>query len=133
MSTAFVASTTLAPATARVAQARVGNATSFTYVDPLEQSLGARPGDEAVRYDERWQDVHPQKEQSGQGRRDIPVQFGGIYVTREVGTTIMQAQAQASMPQNKSATEAETQIRVYEYNQALAGTPEVTTNLGMTR
>ena len=133
MSTALVASTTLAPATARVAQARVGNATSFTYVDPLENSLGTRPGDQAIRYDERWQDLHGEGQSPGHRQRHIPVQFGGIFVTREVGTTMMQAQAQASLPAGKSVPEAERQIKIYEFNQALAGTPEVSTTIGISR
>ena len=128
MSTALVSSTTLAPATARV-----GNATSFTYVDPLEHSLGAQPGDQAIRYDERWQDLQGQGQQPEHRQRPVPFQFGGIFVTREVGTAMMQAQAQASLPTAKSIPEAERQIRIYEYNQALAGTPEVSTNIGMTR
>jgi len=61
-------------------------------VDPLENSLGTQPGDQAIRYDERWQDLHGQQEQPKQGRRHIPFQFGGIFVSREVGTAIMQAQ-----------------------------------------
>ena len=134
MSTALVSSTSLAPATARVAQARVGNATSFTYVDPLGNSLGTQSHDHAIRYDERWQDLQGQQDQPRQGQRHIPVQIGGIFVSREVGTAIMQAQAQASLPQGKSsASEAEHHIRIYEFNQALAGTPEVSTNIGLTR
>jgi hypothetical protein len=135
MSTALVSSTTLAPATARVAQARVGNATSFSYVDPLENSLGTQAGDHAIRYDERWQDLRGQEDHpSRQGRREQPTQFGGIFVSREVGTAIMQAQAQASLPKAKSsASEAEQHIRIYEFNQSLAGTPEVSTTIGLSR
>lgn len=135
MSTALVSSTTLAPATARVAQARVGNATSFSYVDPLENSLGTQAGDHAIRYDERWQDLQGQQDQpSRQRQRDQQAQFGGIFVSREVGAAIMQAQAQASLPQGRSsATEAQNNIRIYEFNQSLAGTPEVTTTIGLSR
>ncbi len=134
MSTALVSSTTVAPATARVAQTRVGNATSFEYIDQLENSLGARPGDQTVRYDERWQDYH-NEQQDLPKRRDRSVRFGGIFVTREIGTAIMQAQSQAygTSPGSKSGAEAERQIRVYEFNQALMGTPEALTSAGITR
>ncbi len=132
MSTALVASTSYAPATARVSSVRVGSSTSFDYVNPLGDSLGAKPGDEAVRYDERWADLHP--DQPGYGRqRDRTVRFGGIFVSREVGTTIMQAQAQASLPKAKSIPEAEKQIRIYEFNQSLAGTPKATTSVCLAR
>jgi hypothetical protein len=59
MSTALVSSTTLAPAKARVSSVRVGDATSFAYVDALGDSAGARPGNQSVRYDERWSDLQP--------------------------------------------------------------------------
>jgi hypothetical protein len=134
MSTALVASSSIAPATARVAQARVGNATSFTYVDPLEHSIGARPGDQAVRYDERWQDLYGHERRRSDERPHNTVHFGGIFVSREVGTAIMQAQAQASLPKGRtSTTEAENQIKIYEFNQALAGTPEASTTNGIQR
>ena len=133
MSTALVASTMLAPATARVAQARVGDSTSFTSVDPTEGSHGTQPGDQAILYDQRWQDLHGQEQPPIRYQHNRPVQFGGIFVTREVGTAIMQAQAQASLSAGKSVPEAERQIRIYEFNQALAGTPEVSTNVGLTR
>lgn len=133
MSTALVSSTTLAPATARVSSVRVGNATSFSYIDALGTSVGARPGDQSVRYDERWSDLH-QHEQPGYGQqRDRTVRFGGIFVSREVGTAIMQAQAQASLPKASSIPEAEKQIRVYEFNQSLVGTPQATTSVGVAR
>lgn len=133
MSTALVASTSIAPATARVAQARVGNATSLAYVDPLENSLGAQPGDQALRYDQRWQDLQGQQYPGNYRQRQTPFHFGGIFVSREIGATIMQAQAQASLPSSTSAAEAERQIRVYEFNQSLAGTPEASTSFGLTR
>ncbi|NKB45294.1 MAG: hypothetical protein GKS03_13560 [Alphaproteobacteria bacterium] len=133
MSTALVSSTSLAPATARVSSVRVGNATSFAYVDALGTSVGARPGDQSVRYDERWSDLQ-QHGQPGYGeQRDQTVKFGGIFVSREVGTAIMQAQVQASLPKAPSIPEAEKQIRVYEFNQSLAGTPQVTTTVGVAR
>ena len=134
MSTALVTSTTVAPATARVAQTRVGNATSFDYIDQLENSTGARPGDQTVRYDERWQDYQGEQPDLPQ-RRERSVRFGGIFVTREIGTAIMQAQAQAYSTAGaaKSGVEAERNIRTYEFNQALMGTPEVVTNAGITR
>ena len=134
MSTALVSSTALAPATARVASVRVGNATSYSYVDPLETSVGARPGDQSVRYDERWTDLQGY-DQAGHGQqRDRSVRFGGIFVSREVGTAIMQAQAQqASRPQSSTVPEAEKQIRVYEFNQSLMGTPEAVTSVGVAR
>lgn len=133
MSTALVASTTLAPATAKVASTRVGNATSFTYVDPLETSLGTRPGDQSVRYDERWSDLQGGQQQSFGPPDDRSVRFGGIFVSREVGSTIMQAQAQSSLPKPNSIPEAEKQIRIYEFNQSLAGTPEAATGVGVSR
>lgn len=133
MSTALVASTTLAPATARVASVRVGNSTSFAYVDPLETSVGARPGDQSVRYDERWSDLKDQEQAGYQDRQDRSVKFGGIFVSREVGTAIMHAQIQASLPKTTSIPEAEKQIRVYEFNQSLAGTPEAATGVGISR
>lgn len=133
MSTALVSSTTLAPATARVSSVRVGNATSFEYVDPIGTSVGTRPGDQSARYDERWEDLRGQGQQ-GYGRdQDRSVKFGGIYVSREVGTAIMQAQIQASLPKTSSIPEAEKQIRVYEFNQSLAGKPEASTGVGIAR
>lgn len=131
MSTALVASTTIAPATAKVSSTRVGNATSFTYVDPLENSLGARPGDQSVRYDERWSDFDGAPKQSPNDDRSV--RFGGILVSREVGATIMMAQAQSSLPKANSIPEAEKQIRIYEFNQSLAGTPETATGVGLSR
>ncbi|MBT4740807.1 MAG: hypothetical protein HN793_13410 [Rhodospirillaceae bacterium] len=134
MSTALVSSTTLAPATARVSSVRVGDATSLAYVDALGTSVGARPGDQSVRYDERWSDLQQQHQQPGYGQqRDRTVRFGGIFVSREVGTAIMQAQAQASLPKTSSIPEAEKQIRVYEFNQSLVGTPQATTSIGIAR
>jgi len=134
MSTALVASTSIAPATARVAQTRVGNSTGYEYIDALENSLGARPGDQAVRNDERWTDLHGEQQDLPR-RRDRSVRFGGIFVTREIGTAIMQAQAQSQMLSglSKSPHEAERNIRIYEFNQSLMGTPEAVTTAGITR
>lgn len=133
MSTALVASTTLTPASAKVASTRVGNATSYTYVDPLETSLGTRPGDHSVRYDERWENLQDRQQQGHRRPDDRSVRFGGIFVSREVGATIMQAQAQSLLPKAKSIPEAEKQIRVYEFNQSLMGTPEAVTDVGVSR
>jgi hypothetical protein len=133
MSTALVSSTTLAPATARVASVRVGNATSFGQVDALGTTVGARPGDEAVQYDERWKNLRGQEEPAFGQERDGNIKFGGIFVSREVGTAMMQAQVQASLPKSSSIPEAEKQIRVYEFNQSLAGTPEASTSVGIAR
>ncbi|MEQ8510109.1 MAG: hypothetical protein RIF37_00685 [Rhodospirillaceae bacterium] len=133
MSTALVSSSTLASATARIDTTRVGNSTTLGYVDALDQSIGARPGDQALQYDERWSDLHGDKRQNLGQHRDRSIRFGGIYVSREVGTTIMQAQAQASLPKSTSIPEAEKQIRIYEFNQSLIGTPEVVTTVGVAR
>lgn len=133
MSTALVATNALAPAQSRVAQARLGSATSFDYIDPLEESLNPRSSEHAVRYDERWQDYQPGQRRQSQTFPYYPIRFGGIYVSREVGAAIMQAQIQSSQPHNVSPTEAERNIRVYEFNQALAGTPEAVTDIGVTR
>ncbi|MFL2771578.1 MAG: hypothetical protein ACJZ9F_11275 [Rhodospirillaceae bacterium] len=134
MTTALVSSTSIAQATVRVAQARVGDSTSFSFVDPLENTLGSQPGDHAIRYDERWEDLNRRDRRPRQGWRDQPFHFGGIYVSREVGATIMQAQEQGSLPQGRlSASEAQKHIRIYEFNQALVGTPEAITTVGISR
>lgn len=133
MSTALVSSTTLASATARVASVRVGNASSFAHVEPLGNTIGTQPGDQSFRYDERWGDLRGQEQPGFSEERQRNVRFGGIFVSKEVGSAIMQAQAQASLPKSSSIPEAEKQIRVYEFNQSLAGTPEVTTGVGIAR
>lgn len=133
MSTALVSSTTLASATARVASVRVGNSTSFAQVDPIGMTVGTKPGDQSARYDERWEDLRGQEQPGFSEERERTVRFGGIFVSREVGTAIMQAQAQASLPKSSSIPEAEKQIRIYEFNQSLAGTPEASTSVGLSR
>ena len=133
MSTALVSSSTLASATARIDATRAGNSTNLNYVDALDHSIGARPGDQALQYDERCSDLRGHKRQNPGQQRDRSIRFGGIFVSREVGTTIMQAQAQASLPKSVSIPEAEKQIRIYEFNQSLIGPPEAVTVVGLAR
>ena len=62
------------------------------------------------------------------------VSFGGVLVSREVGTTIMQAQATtASHVAPPFAVEAERGVAIYEFNQALMGAAQVITNIGYGR
>ena len=132
MSTALVVNTTAASPAARVANARASVASSIHTVDAIDtESFAARGRDQAHPQDEReaFDSSHSRRRFSN---REQFASFGGVMVSRDVGTAIVQAQA-ALGGQSHVANphEAERQISIYEFNQSLMGAPEITTDVGV--
>ncbi len=136
MSTAQVANSGIVGGTARISQSRSAVASSMQFVDPLSGAYAPPARDQAHGFDDDQDSFEPQRRrrrQSGQFQ-DRVVSFGGVLVSREVGTTIMQAQAASSARTAAPlASEAERGVAIYEFNQALMGTAEISTDVGLSR
>ncbi len=136
MSTAQVANTGIVGSSARIPLARHAVASSFDYVDSLGEAYAAPPRDQWHRFEDETDgfDTTPRRRGHHGQFQDQVVSFGGVLVSREVGTMIMQAQAaHTSHVAPPFAVEAERGIAIYEFNQALMGTAQVVTNVGYSR
>jgi hypothetical protein len=134
MSTAQVANAGIASGPIRVAQ-RLPVATTLEPVEPVIGSYAAPARDQTPRFADEGHEYDNRRRNSPYGPfQDRVVSFGGVLVSREVGTTIMQAQAataaRAVLP---VAVEAERNVAVYEFNQALMGSAQVSTSIGLSR
>ncbi len=136
MSTAQVANSGIVGSASRILQPRYAVASSAQFVDPLTGAYAPPPREQTYGFDddpEHFVEPRPRRRQGGPFQ-DRVVSFGGVLVSQEVGATIMQAQAANSFRSaSPSAVEAGRGIAVYEFNQALMGTPEPTANLGFVR
>lgn len=134
MSTAQVANAGIAQGPARIAQ-RFPVAASFEPIEPVTGSYAAPARDQTPRFADDGQEYDSRRRNSPYGPfKDRVVSFGGVLVSREVGTTIMQAQAaSAARVALPVAVEAERSVAVYEFNQALMGTAQALTNVGLSR
>lgn len=134
MSTAQVANAGIANGPARIAQ-RFPVSASFEPVEPVSGSYAAPARDQTPRFADDGQGYDNHRRGSPFGPfQDRVVSFGGVLVSREVGTTIMQAQAaSAARVALPVAVEAERNVAVYEFNQALMGSAQVVTSIGLSR
>jgi len=131
MSTALVANATIVSNAARAYRATAP--TAYQQVDPLDtDSFAARSRDQARGRDEQEFSA-PVRQPQRRGFAIEPVgSFGGVLVSREVGTTMMQAQALLTKTGTTThPAEAERNVAIYESNQALMGAPIVTTTIGV--
>ena len=101
----------------------------------IEGSFPTPTHDHTTRYAERRDDFDGYRRRRQYGPfQDRVVSYGGVLVSREVGTTIMQAQAAAAAAANLNTplqADAERGIAVYEFNQALMGAAEAVTTTGI--
>lgn len=134
MSTAQVANVGVASGPTRVAQ-RFPVATTFEAVEPVVGSYAAPARDQTPRFADEGHEHDGRRRNSPYGPfQDRVVSFGGVLVSREVGTAIMHAQSAAgSRNALPAAVEAERNIAVYEFNQALMGSAQVLTSVGLSR
>lgn len=135
MSTAQVANSGIVGASPRVQLHRT-TASSADYVDSVGGAYASPPRDEWHRFEDEGDgfDTMPRRRGYHGPFRDNVVSFGGVLVSREVGATIMQAQAtHTSHAAAPFAVEAERGIAIYEFNQALMGAAQVVTNVGFSR
>lgn len=137
MSTAQVANTGIVGSASRVAQHRYAVASTGEFVDPLAEAYAPPARDHTTGFDDDF-DTYAQSRQRRRRQpaqfQDQVVSFGGVLVSREVGATIMQAQAaQTSRARSPLAADAERGIAVYEFNQALMGTAQVMSDTGLMR
>ena len=133
MSTAQVANSGIVGASPRIQLHRNPVSTSYEYVDALGGAYASPPRDEWHRFDDESDgfDTTSRHRRHRGPFQDQVVSFGGVLVSREVGATIMQAQAaQAAHVAPPFAVEAERGVAVYEFNQALMGAAQVVTNVG---
>lgn len=135
MSTAQVANSGIVGASARISQPRYAVASSSDFVDPVSEAYAAPARDQTPGFDDHADFETPRRRRRQAGPfQDRVVSFGGVLVSREVGTTIMQAQAAQSLRGGGLlAADAERGIAVYEFNQALMGAAQVPTDVGLTR
>ena len=104
------------------------------FVDPLSGAYAPPARDQTPRFEDDTDDSMPRRRRRYAAYQDRVVSFGGVLVSREVGTAIMQAQAAAAARTvSPVAVEAERSIAIYEFNQALMGSAEVTTDIGLSR
>jgi hypothetical protein len=120
----------------RISQPRNAVASLQQFVDPLSGAYAPPPRDHSLGFDDDQDDfAAPRRRRRSSGHfLDHVVSFGGVLVSREVGTTIMQAQAAntARVPA-RAPVEAERGIAIYEFNQALMGAAEASTDIGLVR
>lgn len=136
MSTAQVANSGMVGSSARIPSTRHAVSSSFEYVDSLGEAYAAPPRDQWHRFEDDMDgfDTTPRRRGYHGKFQDQVVSFGGVLVSREVGTMIMQAQAShTSNIAPPVAAEAERGIAIYEFNQALMGAAQVITSVGYTR
>lgn len=133
MSAAQVINTTMLSPTTRASAARGSSATSFQSVDTIDTNLAARGRDDFARRDELEDFEAPTQRRRHGGFQDQVVRFSGVLLSRDVGTTIVQAQAYATRHAGPTiaAPQAERNVEMYEFNQSLIGEPEVTTDNGL--
>lgn len=134
MSTAQVANSGIVGPASRVAQPRSSVASSTQFVDPLSGAYAPPARDQTQGFDDDQEEFStPRRRQAGPFQDQV-VSFGGVLVSREVGATIMQAQAAQSLRSlSPLAVEAERGIAIYEFNQALMGSADVSTDVGLLR
>ena len=135
MSTAQVANSGIVGAAARAAQPRYVPASSTGYVDAAAGAFGPPPYDQTPVFDADQDYFAAPRRRRSQGGpfQDRVVSFGGVLVSQEVGTAIMQAQAHAALEALPHGVEAQRRIKVYEFNQSLMGATQVTTDVGIMR
>ncbi|MBM3515563.1 MAG: hypothetical protein FJX59_17885 [Alphaproteobacteria bacterium] len=133
MSAAFVANATMISNAARAYGVRGLGATGYQTIDAIDTDSFATRARDQFRAPDEAEGRDYARPQSRRGSiTDRVVGYGGVLVSREVGTAIVQAQASYSKtPPNVYPAEAERNIAIYESNQALMGTPQVTTNVGI--
>jgi len=135
MSTAQVANSGIVGASPRIQLQRNAVASSFEYVDSLGGAYASPPRDEWHRFEEDRDGFDTSSRRRGHRGpfQEQVVSFGGVLVSREVGTTIMQAQAAHTAHVTPPfAVEAERGIAIYEFNQALMGAAQAITGIGYT-
>ncbi len=134
MSTAHVANAGIASGAIRVAH-RLPLATVQENVEPVSGAFAAPARDQSPRFYDDGQEFDTRRRTAPYGPfQDRVVSFGGVLVSREVGTAIMHAQAAtAARTALPLAAEAERNVAVYEFNQALMGTAQVMTGIGLSR
>ncbi|MDX2142952.1 MAG: hypothetical protein SFV19_06335 [Rhodospirillaceae bacterium] len=133
MSTAQVVNATMSSPAVRALNARGSVATGYQNIDEIDTgSMAARGRDEPRSADE-GEDFEFVRRKPRRGEfRDGVISFAGVLVSRDVGTTIMQAQASLSNAEALiSPTQAERNIAVYEFNQSLIGAPEAAVSVGV--
>jgi hypothetical protein len=133
MSAAQVINSTMASPAARVALSRGSSATSFQSVDSIDTQFATRGRDDFAAREELDDFEAPQQRRRRGEFQEQVVRFSGVLLSREVGTTMVQAQATASRLGTGmiASGEAERNVAMYEFNQSLMGTPEVTTETGL--
>lgn len=137
MSTAQVANTGIVGTASRVMHSRQAVASSMDFVDPLAESYAPPARDNTPGFEDEQEAFAAPRRRRRQGGpfQDRVVSFGGVLVSREVGATIMQAQAaqtaRAGAPM--AAADAERGIAVYEFNQGLMGHTQIPSDFAFTR
>ncbi|MSO73513.1 MAG: hypothetical protein EXQ84_07945 [Rhodospirillaceae bacterium] len=137
MSTAQVANSGMIGATARVSHGRSAVASSTPFVEPLSGAYAPPARDQTPVFDEDFEEFAAPRRRRRVYRapfQDGVVSFGGVLVSREIGTMMMHAQAATSLRSAPPvAAEAERSVAIYEFNQALMGAAETTTDIGFLR
>lgn len=133
MSTALVANATMISNAARAYGVRSSGATGFQSVDQIDtDSFAARSRDQARSRDDQDGSGLVRQPPRRATTFERAITFGGVMVSREVGTAIMQAQALLTKTGvTIHPAEAERNVAIYESNQAMMGQPVVTTTVGI--
>lgn len=133
MSAGQVANSTMSSPVSRVAAARGSRTTTLQNVETIDTQFATRGRDDFGRQDEIDDfEAQPTRRRRGEFQEEV-VRFSGVLLSREVGTTMMQAQATASRQAAgiTPPSEAERNVAMYEFNQSLMGMPEPTSNFGI--
>ncbi len=136
MSTAQVANSGMIGPAARISQPRHAVASSMDFVDPLAGAYAPPARDQTRGFEDDGEEFNTPRRRRRQGGpfQDHVISFGGVLVSREVGAAIMQAQAaRTARTASPAAVEAERGIAIYEFNQALMGVAEISTDVGILR
>ncbi len=134
MSTAQVSNAGIVGASPRI-PLRNSVASSSEYVDSMGGTYAPPPRDQWHPYDDDLGgfDTTPRRRGYRGPFQDQVISFGGVLVSREVGATIMQAQASLGATATPPvAAEAERGVAIYEFNQSLIGAARAISGTGYT-
>ena len=133
MSSAQVINTTMSSPASRVNYAQGSGQSTYESVEDVSTNLATRGRDQYAP-DAQLDNFEgpPQRRRRGTFQDQV-VRFSGVLLSRDVGTTIVQAQAVMTRQGAGLMTtmQAERNVATYEDNQAMFGEPEVTTHIGV--
>ncbi len=133
MSSAQVINTTMSSPASRVNYAQGSGQTTYESVESVSTNFATYGRDQFATEENLDNFEGPPQRRRRAAFQDQVVRFSGVLLSRDVGTTIVQAQAIMTRQGAGLMTtmQAERNVATYEDNQAMFGEPQVTTEIGV--